>query len=38
MVDDSMAVVDFDDIPRAWRNQFRIELETPRLRLRPFRE
>jgi len=32
-----MAVVDFDDIPRAWRNQFRIELETPRLRLRPYR-
>ena len=33
-----MAVVDFDEIQQAWRNQFRIELETPRLRLRPLCE
>jgi RimJ/RimL family protein N-acetyltransferase len=37
MVDDSMALVEFDEIEREWRNTFRIELETPRLRLRPLR-
>jgi RimJ/RimL family protein N-acetyltransferase len=38
MVDDSMTLVDFDEIEREWRSTFRIELETPRLRMRPFQQ